>query len=84
MLTLLRHSSKAYRSRVEEQSNIAPRVTERSEAFMPDEVHPADRSSTWGLVDFSPAPEATDAEDALRKPEAKHFRLRECRSLLAH
>ena len=42
---------------------------------MPDEVHPADRSSTWGMVDF--ATEATDGEETLRKPEAKHFRLRE-------
>lgn len=48
---------------------------------MPDEAHPADRSSTWGLVDFTAAPEVTDAEDALRKPEAKHFRLRELRSI---
>lgn len=43
---------------------------------MPDDVHPTDRRSTWGLVDLAQMPEGTDAEDALRRPEAKHFRLR--------
>ncbi|ORY91449.1 hypothetical protein BCR35DRAFT_274133 [Leucosporidium creatinivorum] len=68
-------SSKAYRSKVEEQSTAAPSraVLDRSETFMPDELQPADRSSNWGVVDF--AQEATDVEDTLRKPEAKHFRL---------
>lgn len=74
------YSSKAYRGKLEEHGAAAPRVVERSEAFMPDETHPADRSTTWGVVDFQQ--DGTDVEDTLRKPEAKHFRLREYSSCL--
>ncbi|KAM0788818.1 hypothetical protein ACM66B_002904 [Microbotryomycetes sp. NB124-2] len=68
-------SSRAYRNKLEEQSAAAPtRIVERSEAFMPDEISLADRS-TWGLLDVAQLQEGTDNEDALRKPEGKHFRL---------
>ncbi|KAI5477182.1 1-phosphatidylinositol-3-phosphate 5-kinase [Pseudohyphozyma bogoriensis] len=63
-------SSKAYRDKLKEDDMA--HVMERSEAFMPDETHPADRSTSWGLLDLH---EGTDAEETLRKPEAKHFRL---------
>lgn len=43
---------------------------------MPDEtfVPGADRSSTWGLLDVQV--DGNDVEETLRKPGAKHFRLR--------
>lgn len=41
---------------------------------MPDEFHhPNDKSTTWGLLDLQ---DGEDVEETLRKPEAKHFRLR--------
>ncbi|KAK4055651.1 Mitochondrial distribution and morphology protein 12 [Microbotryomycetes sp. JL201] len=68
-------SSRAYRSKLEEQSaSVQTRIVERSEAFMPDETILADRS-TWGLLDVAQLQEGTDNEEALRKPEGKHFRL---------
>ncbi|KAK4700951.1 hypothetical protein P7C70_g5290, partial [Phenoliferia sp. Uapishka_3] len=65
--------SPAYRDKLKEQDVAVARVVERSEAFMPDDVHPGDRSSTWGVLDFQP--DGTDVEETLRKPEGKHFRL---------
>lgn len=56
------------------EQDPGPRVVERSEAFMPDEIHPADRSTTWGLLDIQG--DTTGVEETLKKPEAKHFRLR--------
>lgn len=41
---------------------------------MPDEVHPADRSSTWGLLDIQV--DGNAFEETLKKPGGKHFRLR--------
>ncbi|KAK4057967.1 Mitochondrial distribution and morphology protein 12 [Microbotryomycetes sp. JL221] len=70
-------SSKAYRNKLEEQTVMThpARIVERSEAFMPDESLLGDKS-TWGLVDVAQFQEAaTDNEEALRKPEGKHFRL---------
>lgn len=68
-------SSKAYRDKLRE-SDAAPRVTESSEPFMPDETHAADRSGTWDVLDYQPG-EGIDLEDTLRNKPAKHFRLRE-------
>lgn len=70
------HSSPAYREKLKEQDPGPVRVVERSEAFMPDEVHPADRSTTWGLLDIDMQADAIRVEETLKKPEAKHFRLR--------
>ncbi|KAL8278325.1 hypothetical protein RQP46_009217 [Phenoliferia psychrophenolica] len=70
-LILVGHSSRAYRDKLKEHE--VARVVERTEAFMPDDVHPGDRSSTWGVLDLQP--DGTDVEETLRKPEAKHFRL---------
>ncbi|KAG0146018.1 hypothetical protein CROQUDRAFT_78200 [Cronartium quercuum f. sp. fusiforme G11] len=45
-----------------------PRVIERSEIFMPEDVkiHGADYDSTWGMIDF--APQDMDVDDTLKVP----------------
>lgn len=71
-------SSQAYRDKLNEPDPEHPaRVVERSEVFMPDLYHPTEDSntSTWGVVDLEGG--SADVDATLRKPSAKHFRLRE-------
>lgn len=72
--------SKAYKDKMKESDTVAGKTTERSEAFMPSEdlAHGIDRASNWGVLDFQ---EATDAEEQLKRPVTKHFRLRMSSSL---
>lgn len=74
------HSSRAYRDKLKE-FDTAPKVTERSEAFMPDETQPRDGSSTWGILDYQP--DGGDVEEQIRTKPANHFRLRTFRSFFS-
>lgn len=65
MLRLLRSacSSQLYQDTLKDTE---PRVVERSEVFMPEDVvsRGPDYDSTWGMIDF--APKEMDVDDALK------------------
>lgn len=60
------------RSRAEKRQSREPRLTEASEAFMPDDRSVAGSTSTWGVVHVD-ASENGDPADELRAPSSKQL-----------
>lgn len=65
-------SSPTYRDTLAKSRKIAreAKLTEGSEAFMPDECSIADSSSTWNVVNVDPT-ETVDPTGELRVPSSK-------------
>ncbi|KAF8273008.1 hypothetical protein EI94DRAFT_1697111 [Lactarius quietus] len=58
------------KSRAEKRQSREPRLTEGSEAFMPDDRSVAGSTSTWGVVNIDPS-ENGDPTDELSAPSSK-------------
>ena len=58
------------KSRADKRTAREAKLTESSEAFMPDDRSVADSTSTWGVVNVD-STDAADPTDDLRAPSSK-------------